>query len=105
MNIPQSSESELLQILLEPLLEDIRFWLGRSLDLFKSQRIDFISEAEQSNLVARVENALKELGVATMLYEATSKQVGIEVATMMPWHNLLLECQAIGMRYHQNKAN
>jgi Protein of unknown function (DUF2605) len=105
MSNPSSSESELLQSLLEPLLEDVRYWLGRSLDLLKSQRLDFISESEQSNLVIRVENALKELGVATMLYEATGKQVGIEVATMMPWHNLLLECQAIGMRYHQNKAN
>jgi Protein of unknown function (DUF2605) len=105
MGTPQSSESELLQSLLEPLLEDIRYWLGRSLDLFKSKKLDFITDSEQSNLLHRVENALKELEVASMLYEATGKQVGIEVATIMPWHNLLLECQAIGMRYHQNKAN
>ncbi len=104
-NIPSSSESELLQGLLEPLLEDIRHWLGRSLDLVSAHRLDFMSEAEQSNLLSRIENALKELGVATMLYEATGKQVGIEVSTIMPWHHLLLECQAIGMRYRQNKAN
>jgi hypothetical protein len=105
MSNPSSSETELLQSILEPLLEDVRYWLGRSLDLFESQRLDFISETEQSHLVTRVKNALKEVEVATMLYEVTSKQVGIEVAAMMPWHNLLLECQAIGMRYHQNKAN
>lgn len=105
MSNPSSPETELLQSILEPLLEDVRYWLGRSLDLFESQRLDFISETEQSNLVARVKNALKEVEVAKMLYEVTSKQVGIEISAMMPWHNLLLECQSIGMRYHQNKAN
>ena len=105
MSNPSSPETELLQSLLEPLPEDVCYWLGRSLDLFESQRLDFISETEQSNLVARVKNALKEVEVAKMLYEVTSKQVGIEISAMMPWHNLLLECQSIGMRYHQNKAN
>ncbi|NKB17063.1 MAG: DUF2605 domain-containing protein [Pseudanabaena sp. CRU_2_10] len=105
MSNPSSPETELLQSILEPLLEDVRYWLGRSLDLFESQRLDFISETEQSNLVARVKNALKEVEAAKMLYEVTSKQVGIEISAMMPWHNLLLECQSIGMRYHQNKAN
>lgn len=105
MSTTPSSDSELLQSLLDPLLEDIRYWLGRSLGLLESQRIDFISEAEQSNLLARVKNAIQEVGTATMLYEVTGKQAGIEVAAMMPWHNLLLECQAVGMRYRQNKAN
>jgi Protein of unknown function (DUF2605) len=105
MSTIPSSDSELLQSLLDPLLEDIRYWLGRSLNLLESQRIDFISESEQSNLLTRVKNAIQEVGTATMLYEATGKQAGIEVAAMMPWHNLLLECQAIGMRYRQNKAN
>jgi hypothetical protein len=105
MSTIPSSDSELLQSLLDPLLEDIRYWLGRSLKLLESQRIDFISESEQSNLLTRVKNAIQEVGTATMLYEATGKQAGIEVAAMMPWHNLLLECQAIGMRHRQNKAN
>lgn len=105
MSTTPSSDSELLQSLLDPLLEDIRYWLGRSHNLLELERIDFISEAEQSNLLARVKNAIQEVGTATMLYEVTGKQAGIEVAAMMPWHNLLLECQAVGMRYRQNKAN
>jgi Protein of unknown function (DUF2605) len=105
MSNTPSPDSELLQSLLDPLLEDMRYWLGRSLELLESQKLDFISEFEQADLLARVKNAIQEVGTATILYEATGKQAGIEVAAMMPWHNLLLECQAIGMRHRQNKAN
>jgi hypothetical protein len=105
MSNSPSSESELLQSLLEPLLEDFRYWFGRSLRLLESQRLDFISDLEQSSLIARIVNANKEVEAATMLYKVTGRQVGIDLATISPWHSLLMECQAVGMRYHQNKAN
>lgn len=104
MSNPPSSESELLQELLEPLLEDFRYWFGRSQDLLELQKLSFLSDAEQSGLLSRVKDALKEVEVATVLFKATGKQVGIDLATIKPWHSLLMECQAVGVRYHQSKA-
>jgi hypothetical protein len=97
-------ESELLQSILEPLLEDFVYWFKRSQDLLELQKLSFISDTEQSSLLSRVKDALKEVETATMLFKVTGKQVGIDMATIKPWHSLLMECQAVGMRYRQSEA-
>jgi hypothetical protein len=102
-NFP-SSESELLQSLLEPLLEDFRYWFGRSQNLLELQKLSFISDAEQASLLSRVKDALKEVETATALFKATGKQVGLDLETIKPWHSLLMECQSVGIRYHQSKT-
>ncbi|WP_019500060.1 DUF2605 domain-containing protein [Pseudanabaena sp. PCC 6802] len=104
MSNPPSPESELLQELLDPLLEDFRYWFGRSRDLLELQKLSFLSDAEQSSLLSRVKDALKEVETATVLFNATGKQVGIDIAAMKPWHGLLMECQSVGIRYHQSKT-
>ncbi|HLO89303.1 MAG TPA: DUF2605 domain-containing protein [Nostocaceae cyanobacterium] len=99
-NLPST---ELLKTVLEPLLEDFEFWFERSQKLLETETIQFMSDQEQSDLLSRVKQAQKELSTAKLLFNATDAQVGIDMATMMPWHQLLTECWKVGMRFHQEK--
>lgn len=105
MSNTASPDPEMLRQLLEPLLEDFSYWFERSQKLLSSERIHFLTETEQQQLLERVENALKEVSVSTVLFQATGHQVGVDMATMRPWHTLLMECQAVGMRYYRNQTS
>ena len=103
--MPESnlSASQLLQSLLEPLLEDFEYWFARSQQLFENEKISFMTEQEQSDLLDRVKQAQLEVNTSKMLFNATGKQVGLDMATLAPWHQLLGECWRVGMRYRQIK--
>ncbi|MBG0744048.1 MAG: DUF2605 domain-containing protein [Cylindrospermopsis raciborskii KL1] len=97
------SASQLLQSLLEPLLEDFEYWFARSQQLLENEKISFMTEQEQSDLLDRVKQAQLEVNTSKMLFNATGKQVGLDMATLAPWHQLLGECWRVGMRYRQIK--
>jgi hypothetical protein len=104
MSNTTTPDPEMLRQILEPLLEDFVYWFDRSRTLLSKERINFLIEADQAKLLARVENAIKEVGAATALFRVTGHQVGVDMAAMRPWHELLMECQAVGMRYYRNQA-
>jgi hypothetical protein len=104
MSNTASPDPEILRQILEPLLEDFAYWFDRSQKLLSDERLTFLTEAQQQQLLQRVQNAIKEVGVATSLFKITGHQVGVDMATMRPWHELLVECQAVGMRYYRNQA-
>ena len=104
MSNTANPDPEMLRQLLEPLLQDFNYWFGRSQKLLSSERLSFLTEAEQQNLLERVENALKEVAVAVSLFKATDHQVGVDMATMKPWHELLMQCQVVGMRYYRSQS-
>lgn len=95
-NLP---ESELLKALLEPLLEDFNYWFERSTKLLETEEIPFLSDEDQSDLLARVKQAQQEVGAAKALFLATGGQVGIETTALMPWHRLLAECWQVSARF------
>jgi hypothetical protein len=99
--MPQSqpSEQELLKTVLQPLLEDFQYWFSRSRSLLETEDITFLSKEQQSNLLERVKLAQQEVSTAHMLFEATNGQVGIETATLVPWHRLVNECWQVGMQW------
>lgn len=96
---PQPSEQELLKAVLEPLLEDFQYWFSRSRSLLETEEISFLSDEQQADLLDRVKFAQQEVSTAQMLFKATNGQVGIETATLVPWHQLLNECWQVGMRW------
>ncbi len=98
-------DSEVLKNILEPLLEDFVYWFGRSLTLLEKEEINFMTEPQKNDLIARVTDALQAVKTARMMYKLSGEQVGVEVQAMMPWHNLLMECQAVAMKFRQNQAN
>lgn len=99
MSQSQPSEQELLKALLQPLLEDFQYWFSRSRTLLETEDITFLSEEQQFDLLTRVKHAQQEVGTAQMLFEATNGQVGIETATLLPWHRLVGECWQVGMQW------
>jgi len=100
-NLP---EPELLKTVLQPLLEDFKYWFGRSRSLLEDERISFLSTKEQSDLLDRVRQAQQEVSTAQMLFQATGKQVGIDIATLMPWHQLVTECWKVGMQFRSEHS-
>ncbi|MGV0029433.1 DUF2605 family protein, partial [Phormidesmis priestleyi] len=46
-NLP---EPELLKTVLQPLLEDFRYWFARSRELLETEQLSFMSHQEQSDL-------------------------------------------------------
>jgi hypothetical protein len=99
-NLPSA---DLLKSVLEPLLEDFQYWFERYSQILENEKIQFMSEQEQLNLLKRVKDAECELNTVRMLFTATEKQVGIDMATVIPWHQLVTECWSVGMRLGQSK--
>jgi hypothetical protein len=97
------SNADLLKSVLEPLLEDFQYWFERYRQILENERIQFMSEQEQLNSLKRVKDAQNELNTTKMLFKATNQQVGIDMATIMPWHQLVTECWGVGMRLGQSK--
>lgn len=99
-----SSEQDLMKTILQPLLEDFDHWFNRSISLLESERISFLSESEQNELLAKVKNAVQEVSVAKMLFNATDSQVGIEPSTMLTWHKIVGECWQVATLFRQLKS-
>lgn len=104
MHQSQPSEQELLKSVLQPLLEDFQYWFSRSRCLLETEDITFLSEEQQSDLLARVQHAQQEVSTAQMLFNATEGQVGIETSTLVPWHRLVSECWQVGRRWRSTQS-
>lgn len=96
---------DLLKTVLEPLLEDFQYWFARSRNFLETEQLSFISEQEQSDLLGRIKQAQEELNTAKMLFTATEGQVGIDMATLMPWHHLVKECWGVAMRFRSQQGD
>lgn len=101
---PKPSESNFLKTVLEPLLEDFRHWLSRSRHLLETEDITFLTDDEQANLLARVKQAQQEVNATQSLMKATGAQVGVEMSTLMPWHQLLMECWQVSRLWRSQSA-
>ncbi|MBE9003676.1 DUF2605 domain-containing protein [Fortiea sp. LEGE XX443] len=97
--------TELLKTVLEPLLEDFQYWFARSRNFLETEQLSFMSHQEQSDLLLRVKQAQAEVNTTKMLFTATDKQVGIDMTTLMPWHQLVTECWNVAMHFRQAQEN
>ena len=102
-NLPE--ESGLLKAILEPLLEDLEYWFQRSQHLLETEKMSFLTPSQQADLLYRVTEAQREVSAAKTLFQATGGQVGIEMAVLMPWHQLLTECWRVASQFRMEQAN
>lgn len=102
MGESNSPTPDLLESILEPLLDDFEYWFGRSRQLLENEKMSFMSCEQQSDLLNRIKQAQSELSASKMLFTATDKKVGVDMATLMPWHRLLGECWQVSMRYRNS---
>jgi hypothetical protein len=105
MAFSDSTDSELLKSILEPLLGDLQYWFGRSLTFLEENRLSFMTVEQQADLLARVTQARQEVAAAQALYQATGGRVGVETAVLTPWHRLVVECWQVANRFrHETGA-
>ena len=100
-NLP---DPELLKTILQPLLEDFKYWFERSRSFLETERISFLETQQQSQLLARVKQAQQEVSTAQIMFQATGGQVGLDMATLVPWHQLVTECWKVAMRFRSERA-
>lgn len=97
------SETELLKTVLQPLLSDFQYWFTSSRKLLETERLSFMSQEQQFELLLQVKNALEEVNTAKMMFAATDGQVGVEMETLVPWHKLVTECWKVTIRFRQER--
>ncbi|MEO0329975.1 MAG: DUF2605 domain-containing protein [Pseudomonadota bacterium] len=99
-NLP---EPELLKTVLEPLLEDFEYWFARSRTFLETEQLSFLTRQDQSDLLTRVKLAHDEVRAAKMLFTVAEGKVGLDMATLMPWHKLVTECWNVAMRFRSKQ--
>lgn len=103
-NSPLPAEPELLKALLEPLLEDFQYWFGRSQVLLESERLTFLTESEQQNVLQRVIESKQSVSVMQSLMQATGGQAGVDMQVLMGWHKLVHECWGLSTKHRQSQG-
>ena len=101
---PKLPEPDLLKALLQPLLDDFRYWFECSRELLEREKIPFLSNSEHLDLLNRVKQAQQEVNTVQALFQATGGQVGVETTMLMPWHKLLTECWQVAMRLRKEQS-
>jgi Protein of unknown function (DUF2605) len=101
-NLPD--DPELLKTLLEPLLEDFQYWLSQAKGLLIEEDIAVLEAESNSDLLERVEQALREVQAAQSLFRATDSQVGVDTAVIMRWHQLVVECWQVSSRLRMGNS-
>lgn len=104
MSTDRPTEKELLKTVLEPLLEDFQYWFERSRSLLESERMSFLSDEEQAQLLDRIVRSQQEVQTAKMLFEATDGSAGIDSKMLLPWHQLVAECWNLARRRREAKS-
>lgn len=90
---PSTPESagELLEQLLAPLLDDFQQSFSRGQVLLQHCPDRVLEEADRSELQERLNRAQAELAAARALRQAAPSPMALEMATIAPWHQLVLE--------------
>jgi len=85
------SAGELLEQVLAPLLDDFQQSFSRGQVLLQHCPDRVLPEAERADLKARLDQAQAELAAARALRQAAPTPMALEMATIAPWHQLVLE--------------
>jgi len=88
---PPESAGELLEQVLAPLLNDFQESFQRGLVLLQHCPDRVLPEAGRSELKVRLDRGLAELAAARALRQAAPAPMALDMATIAPWHQLVLE--------------
>jgi len=88
---PPESAGDLLEQVLAPLLDDFQQSFSRGQVLLAHCPDRVLSEVERAELKARLDRAQAELAAARALRQAAPTPMALEMATIAPWHKLVLE--------------
>jgi hypothetical protein len=89
--LPPESDVSFLDQLLEPLLEDFAASFERGFQLLENCPEAVLPLTRQHRLMARLEDARRELAAARALRAAAPVPMALDMATITPWHELVVE--------------
>jgi hypothetical protein len=102
---PSPSPGDLLDQVLEPLLDDFAASFERGFLLLDACPESVLPLARQQQLLQRLEEASRELRAARALRAAAPTPMALEMTTLRPWHELVVEVwslsaslRAVGIR-------
>jgi hypothetical protein len=98
-------DPDLFKTVLEPLLEDFQYWFSRSRTLLEDQRIPFLLESEQSELLERVITTEQEVRTVQALLKATDGQAGVDSSILVTWHHLVSECWQVSLKLRSQQSS
>lgn len=89
--LPPDTPGELLDSILEPLLDDFAGSFARGFVLLEHCPDGLLDAAARRSLRERLEQARAELAAARALRAAAPTPMALDMATITPWHQLVLE--------------
>jgi predicted ATPase len=89
--LPPESAASFLDQVLEPLLEDFAASFERGFQLLERCPESVLPPARQLTLLGRLEEARRELVAARALRAAAPVPMALEMGTIAPWHELVVE--------------
>jgi len=89
--LPPESDVSFLDQVLEPLLEEFAASFERGFQLLENCPESVLPLASQLTLMGRLETARRELAAARALRAAAPVPMALEMGTITPWHNLVVE--------------
>jgi len=91
MSNPEPGAGALLDGLLDSLLGDFSFWFERGLLLLSHCPDGVMAAQDRHGLADQLQLASRELAAARSLRQAAPAPMALEMATLAPWHRLVLE--------------
>jgi len=88
---PSDEAAALLEQVLNPLLRDFEESFSRGLKLLDHCPEQVLAAAARQTLRERLEQGLAGLAAARMLRQAAPAPMALEMATIQPWHQLVVE--------------
>ena len=88
---PSDSAASLLEQVLAPLLDDFQQSFARGLVLLEHCPDRVLTKEARNELKGRLTQGQAELAAARALRQATSTPMALDMATIAPWHQLVLE--------------
>lgn len=88
---PSDSAAELLEQVLVPLLKDFQESFERGMVLLSHCPETVLPEPQRGELRERLEQGLAGLAAARMLRRAAPTPMALDMATIAPWHQLVVE--------------
>lgn len=101
-NQPQPS---ILQEVLEPLLDDFRYWFSETKDLLNSPKADCLPFDERQHLLDEINISQEQVTTAKTLLLATNGNAGVDTALVAQWHQLVNKCWQTSRRIREMNQN
>ncbi|MEM6715311.1 MAG: DUF2605 domain-containing protein [Cyanobacteria bacterium P01_F01_bin.56] len=85
-------EPPMMQVVLEPLLEDFQYWFGETQTLLNSPQADCLAARDRETLLQEIATAQRAVATAKTLLLATDGNAGVDLAVVGQWHQLVNKC-------------